>query len=283
MRALALDFERRSLAEREVPEPVIETGTQVLLRIREVGVCGTDRELAEFQFGFPPAGSDYLVIGHEAIGEVQEAGSDVRDLRPGDWVVPMVRRNCRPPCPSCVRGRRDLCTSGTLQERGIFGFHGYFCETAVDDVEDLVPVPASLADKAVLIEPLSVVEKAVEMALRLHQGEPRRALVLGAGPIGILAATILRLRALEVKVHSLEPATHPRAKLIESQGIEYLTSVAPAEPTSYWRQPVHPRRRCLVSNCSIRLGYASSWAEETPPERFRSNRWCSGTDGCRKR
>lgn len=225
MRALALDFERRSLVERDVPEPAIETATQVLFRIREVGVCGTDRELAGFQIGFPPAGTNYLVIGHEAVGQVLETGSEVPDLRPGDWVVPMVRRACQPPCPSCARRRRDLCTSGALRERGIFGFHGYFCETAVDDVEDLVPVPAALADRAVLIEPLSVVEKAVEMALRLHQGEPRRALVLGAGPIGILAATILKLRALEVTVHSLEPATHPRTRLIESEGIEYLTSV----------------------------------------------------------
>ncbi|MCP5118508.1 MAG: alcohol dehydrogenase catalytic domain-containing protein [bacterium] len=225
MRAVALDYEHRTLGQREVAEPAVASDTHVLFQVHEVGVCGTDRELAEFHFGFPPAGSDHLIIGHEAIGQVVEVGSAVENLRPGDWVAPMIRRSCEPPCASCARGRRDLCTSGGLSERGIFGLHGYFSDRAVDEAADLLRVPATLASRAVLIEPLSVVEKAVETALRLHQGEPRTALVLGAGPIGILAALVLRLRSLEVRVHSLEPADHPRAKLVETEGMEYATSL----------------------------------------------------------
>jgi|YNPMSStandDraft_1061717.scaffolds.fasta_scaffold01003_10 threonine dehydrogenase-like Zn-dependent dehydrogenase len=221
MRALGLSYANRRLEFRQVPEPSIVGPTEVLLRVREVGVCGTDRELALFRLGFPPAGEEFLILGHEALAEVVACGSGVRRLQPGDWVVPMVRRPCRPPCPSCARGRRDLCLAPEQRERGIFGLHGYLAEYAVDDEEDLIPVPPSLLDYAVLIEPLSVVEKAVETALRIHEGGAGRALILGAGPIGILAALLLRLRGLEVAVHSLEPEDHPRAALLIEAGIAY--------------------------------------------------------------
>ncbi len=221
MRAVVLDYEIRELALRQIPEPEVRSPSQVLVRIHEVGVCGTDRELASFRLGFPPPGEQRLVIGHEALGQVIAAGAAVRRLRRGDWVVPMVRRPCRPPCPSCARGRRDLCISPGMRERGIFGLHGYMCEYAVDEEDDLVPVPASLAERAVLIEPLSVVEKAVATALRLHEPGAATALVLGAGPIGILAALVLQRRGLAVAVHSLEPPDHPRAVLLGQAGIEY--------------------------------------------------------------
>jgi len=221
MRAVGLSYAGRRLEVRQVPEPSITAPTEVLLRVREVGICGTDRELALFRLGFPPAGEEFLILGHEALAEVVACGSGVSRLRPGDWVVPMVRRPCRPPCPSCARGRRDLCLAPEQRERGIFGLHGYLTEYAVDEEEDLVPIPPSLVDYAVLIEPLSVVEKAVETALRVHQGVPVTALVVGAGPIGILAALLLRLRGLEVAVHSLEPEDHPRAALLVEAGITY--------------------------------------------------------------
>jgi threonine dehydrogenase-like Zn-dependent dehydrogenase len=226
MRAAGLDFESRALAARSVAEPSISAPDQVLLRVRQVGVCGTDRELAAFRFGCPPPGESFLTLGHEALAEVAEVGRGVRRLRRGDWVVPFVRRPCRPPCPSCARGRRDLCVSGGYTERGIFGAHGYFSEFAVDSESDLVRTPAALADCAVLTEPLSVAEKAIETALRLHEPGPRTALVLGAGPIGMLAALVLRLRGLETAVHSLEPENHPRAKLLARAGVRWLASLS---------------------------------------------------------
>lgn len=223
MRAVALDYQQRRLELRDLAEPKLETDSQVLFRVHEVGVCGTDRELAGFHLGCPPSGDDFLVIGHEAIGQVVETGAAVKDLQPGDWVAPMIRRACHPPCPSCARDRRDLCVSPQIKERGIFGLHGYFTDYAVDEAGDLVRVPASLAARAVLLEPLSVVEKAVDTALRVREPGVETALVLGAGPIGILSALILRLRGLAVSLHSLEPADHPRARLLRDAGIEYLT------------------------------------------------------------
>ena len=108
MRAVALDFERRSLVEREVPTPEIARDDHVLFRVVEVGVCGTDRELVSFRLGYPPEGESFLVLGHEAAGRVIEVGAGVASLRAGDCVVPMIRRGCSPPCPCCARRRCDL-------------------------------------------------------------------------------------------------------------------------------------------------------------------------------
>src|SRR5207247_125180 len=145
--------------------------------IEEVGVCGTDRELAKFHLGYPPRGESHLVIGHEAVGRVVAVGGGVEFLRPGDWVVPMIRRGCPLPCRSCGRGRADLCLTGDYRERGIFGLHGYFCEMAVDRQQDLIAVPERLARFAVLAEPLSVVEKAIRTALRYREEPPATAFV----------------------------------------------------------------------------------------------------------
>ena len=221
MRTAGLDYELRQVAVRDRPEPGPIGANEVLIRIQESGICGSDRELAAFRHGRPPAGEAFLTLGHEALGQVVETGTAVASLRRGDWVVPMVRRPCQPACPSCARGRRDLCVSGRYTEAGIFGLHGYLREYAVDAEADLVRVPAGLAPRAVLVEPLSVVEKAVASALRIHEPGVRTALVLGAGPLGILAALILSLRGLEVSVHSLEPPAHPRAGLIERGGLRY--------------------------------------------------------------
>jgi glucose 1-dehydrogenase len=223
MRAAGLDYERRELTLRERPEPGAVAGDCALLRVREVGICGTDRELACFRFGFPPPGETFLTLGHEALAQVVEAGPHAKSVKAGDWVIPLVRRRCEPPCISCARGRRDLCVSGGYTERGIFGRHGYLSDYAVDSETDLVRVPPALLEVAVLLEPLSVVEKTVETALRIHEPEPRTALVLGAGPIGMLAALVLQLRGLEASVFSLEAPDHPRVRLLERAGVRYLT------------------------------------------------------------
>ena len=138
MRAVALDYEAHRLVERGVGEPRVAGPREVLFRVHQAGVCGTDRDLARFRFGYPPEGEACMILGHEALGQVVETGSGVTELAPGDWVVPMIRRACSPPCASCASGRRDLCLTDGYRERGIFGAHGYFCDWAVDDAEDLV-------------------------------------------------------------------------------------------------------------------------------------------------
>jgi threonine dehydrogenase-like Zn-dependent dehydrogenase len=221
MKALALNFDAHSLEWIEQDPPPFYANRDVLYRVHEVGICGTDRALAAFRLGVPPKDETKLVLGHEALGQVTDTRSGVRSLNRGDWVVPTVRRACKPACSSCARGRRDLCVSGRYTERGILGLHGYFTEHAVDSEEDLIRVPLGLVDFGVLIEPLSVAEKAIVRALAVHEGEPRTALVLGLGPIGILAAMVLKVRGYGVRVHSLEPDDHPRVAILRLQDIPY--------------------------------------------------------------
>ncbi|HYO83627.1 MAG TPA: alcohol dehydrogenase catalytic domain-containing protein [Bryobacteraceae bacterium] len=221
MRAIAIDYTRRELTDREVPEPGIRHQDEVLLEVLQVGVCGTDRDLAALRIGRGPDGDEYLVPGHEAACRILQAGPLAGDLKTGDIVVPQVRRPCAPPCEFCSAGRHDLCATGRYTERGILGAHGYFTERAVDRARDVFRIPADAAAHAVLLEPLSVVEKAVDVALRLHAGEPRRALVFGAGSIGLLCAAVLRLRGLECLIVSVEPRQSARARLVQAAGADY--------------------------------------------------------------
>jgi threonine dehydrogenase-like Zn-dependent dehydrogenase len=230
MRAMAVFPRERQLRIVEMPRPESKGEHDVVVKVREVGVCGTDREICEFHYGMPPVGSERLVLGHEALGEVVAVGSMVRSLSPGDLVAIMVRRPCKDAsCVACRAGRQDFCTTGDFRERGIKQADGFMTELVVDDERYLVRVPQALADVGVLIEPLSVAAKAsveLEAILRRYPWEPTglRALVLGAGPIGLLGAMMLVARNIETFVYSLEPADSDRARLVRSFGGEYVSA-----------------------------------------------------------
>ncbi|MBI5281189.1 MAG: alcohol dehydrogenase catalytic domain-containing protein [Candidatus Solibacter usitatus] len=225
MRALALDFRRRAPAVFDIAEPPPPPPGHALLEIHEIGICGTDRELASFSYAAPPEGESTLVLGHEALARLVH---DAPPFLKGDWVVPMIRRPCAPACASCSALRPDLCLTGNYLERGITRAHGYFTRFAVDPVGVLIPVPAALVDVAVLAEPLSVVEKAIATALRLHPLAPRTATIAGAGPIGLLTAFALQARGLSPTVVSLEPEDHPRVLTLRRASIPYLRNHSPA-------------------------------------------------------
>lgn len=223
--------------EREVrfvdhPEPQLLAPSQVAIRVREVGVCGTDREIAAGAHGAPPEGAPYLVVGHEALGEIVEVGTSVARLRKGDLVVPTVRRPCRDlRCRACGMGRPDFCLTGEFVQRGIRGAHGYLAERVVDEQRYMIHVPAELRDVAVLTQPLSVAEAALRQVEDLQSrlpwaeedgsaGRPasRVAVVIGAGPVGLLAALALRVRGYDTVIHSREPRGKKSA-LVESFGV----------------------------------------------------------------
>ena len=233
MKAVAVFASERALRFVEHPEPQILSPTQIAIRIREVGICGTDREIVAGAHPTPPEGERYLVIGHEALGEVVEVGTSVTRFRKGDLVVPTMRRPCREMrCRACAQGRPDFCTTGEFLQRGVRGVHGYLTERVVDEQRYMVPVPAELRDVAVLTQPLSVAEAALRQ-VEDHQrrlpwaeefegqgGRPpaRVAVVIGAGPVGALAALALRVRGWDTFIHSREPRGKKSA-LAESFGI----------------------------------------------------------------
>src|SRR5262249_6002091 len=157
MQALAVFPSKKRLQLFDVPQPKIQAATDVLLRVHEVGLCGTDREISSFEYGSPPPGSDHLILGHESLAEVVELGRNVRSFKPGDLVVAMVRRPCpHPECRACRAGRPDFCVTGDYTERGIKGVDGFLTDYVVEDEPYLVKVPRALADVAVLVEPLTV-------------------------------------------------------------------------------------------------------------------------------
>jgi glucose 1-dehydrogenase len=212
-------------AVRDVPDPVTRDG-EVLVDVVRVGLDGTDAEIERGEYGEAPPGSDVLVIGHESLGRVA-AGTAA--LPEGTAVVASVRRPDG--CPNCARGEQDMCLWGTYSERGILRLHGYCAERYAERPEFLFRVPDEIADVAVLLEPLTISEKgwrhAVAAQRRMTVWEPARALVTGAGTVGILAAALLRLRGLEVTV--VERTEKPeRRALLARIGAGYgATSVTP--------------------------------------------------------
>src|SRR6266446_3423401 len=210
----------------EMPKPSLDevaNGRGVLVKVLRVGVDGTDKEINAADYGNAPAGSDFLVIGHESFGQVEAVGSNVVEVKPGDYVVATVRR----PGSSIydLIGTNDMTTDDTYFERGINLRHGYMSEYYVDDAEFIVKIPRGLKEVGVLLEPTTVVEKGIaqayEIQRRLRVWRPRRAAVMGAGTVGLLATLVLRLRGLEVTTFGLTRKPYRNSDLIEALGAYY--------------------------------------------------------------
>jgi threonine dehydrogenase-like Zn-dependent dehydrogenase len=224
------------------PEPGILEKNHVKLRMLEVGICGTDKEIVRFEYGIPPEGSHYLILGHEGLGEVLEVGSGVTSLKPGDLAVPTVRRPCSMvTCAACRNKRQDFCFTGGFTERGINAQHGFMAEYVVEDAININAVPLRLREVAVLVEPLTIAEKGVTQLWQVQQrlpwtqnapeqprGEGLRAVVLGGGPVGLLGAMKLVLEGFHTYVYSLSPPGSDLAGMAASFGATFV----PAETVS---------------------------------------------------
>ncbi|MGP4022435.1 glucose 1-dehydrogenase [Actinomadura sp. 3N407] len=222
MRALTvLPGEPGSLAVTDVPEP--EPGeNDLLVDGLAVGVCGTDREIAAGEYGFAPPGHDRLVIGHESLGRVRDApfGSG---FSPGDFVVGVVRRPDPVPCEACAHGEFDMCRNGRYTERGIKELHGFASRVWTVEADYAVTLDPRLAEVGVLMEPATIVAKAWDQIEKVGGRawfEPRKVLVTGAGPIGLLAALLGVQRGLDV--HVLDRVTEgPKPGLVADLGAAY--------------------------------------------------------------
>jgi threonine dehydrogenase-like Zn-dependent dehydrogenase len=239
MKAIAVTPKRKEIGIIDQPEPRISSPGDVKLRMLEAGVCGTDKEICAFEYGTPPAGSDQLVIGHESLGEVVEVGSQVSTVKVGDLVVPMVRRPCpHDYCMACRADRQDFCFTGDFKERGIKEANGFMTQFVVDDEKYMNPVPRALRNVAVLVEPLTIAEKALAQVWQVQQRLPwgcpvtpgkaqahcRRAVVLGAGPVGLLGAMALVNCDFDTYVYARETRPNPRADLLEGIGAKYISA-----------------------------------------------------------
>jgi threonine dehydrogenase-like Zn-dependent dehydrogenase len=214
-------------------EPHINDSHQVKLQVLQVGICGTDREEVSGGRAQAPSGSDELVIGHELLGRVVEVGEEVKRVSSGDLAIFTVRRGCGH-CLPCHMNRQDMCQTGDYLERGIKGLDGYQAEYVVDHEQYVVRVPVELSDVAVLTEPLTITEKAIDETVRIQNSRlpdaaawpdwlyGRRSLVAGIGAVGLLAALALRLRCAQVYGLDIVDPDSQRPRWLKEIGGEYI-------------------------------------------------------------
>jgi glucose 1-dehydrogenase len=217
--------EKDSIHMRDMPDPKLKPD-QVAVKMLRVGLCGTDAEINHGLYGKPPDGDEFLVLGHENLGVVEEVGKKVKGWKAGDLVVSTVRRPCGK-CPQCKHGENDMCSSGEYTERGIMRRHGFMAQYYVESPTFMNKIPKEIRDFAVLLEPMSVVQKGIDHTFllqnRLKGWKPKFALVLGAGPIGLLAAAVLRVRGLRTVVTGREDPSAFNAQIAKQLGADYVS------------------------------------------------------------
>jgi glucose 1-dehydrogenase len=224
MKAITVEPKQPGSARYEdMPEPDPREGS-VLVEAVAVGVCGTDAEIVQGKYGWAPPGASRLVLGHESLGRVLDPG-ERGGFKKGDLVVGIVRRPDPVPCPNCAVGEWDMCRNGQYTERGIKEIHGFMSERWRSEPEYLIKVDPSLGLLGVLLEPMTVITKALEQIVAVGQRayfEPKTAVVTGAGPIGLLAALRLATRGLQVHVFD-RVESGPKPQLVADLGATYHT------------------------------------------------------------
>jgi threonine dehydrogenase-like Zn-dependent dehydrogenase len=195
----------------------------MLVEALAVGICGTDAEIEEGGYGWPPPGRDRLILGHESLGRVVDPGPSGFGV--GEHVVGIVRRPDPAPCPNCAVGEWDMCTNGGYTERGIKAVDGFMAERWRIEPEYAVRVDPQLDVLGVLLEPATVVAKAWEHIAAIGRRtfwDPRTVLVIGAGPIGLLGA--LGGAQAGADVHVLDRVeSGPKPALVNQLGATYHT------------------------------------------------------------
>ncbi|MBC8437442.1 MAG: alcohol dehydrogenase catalytic domain-containing protein, partial [Planctomycetes bacterium] len=213
----------------ELPKPqiaAIENGTGVLVRVLKVGVDATDKEINDALYGNAPEGCDFLTIGHECYGVVEEVGENVRRVRVGDLVTATVRR----PGGSIYDqiGTYDMTSEEVYYERGINLRHGFMTEYFVDAEEYIVKIPIGLSHLHVLMEPMSCAAKAIGQAYEVQQRmkvwRPQRAFVMGAGQIGLLSTLVLKLRGLDVYTMARSAKGTLNSEIVEGFEATYVST-----------------------------------------------------------
>ncbi len=230
MKAIAVTpGQPNSVHQRDIPSPELDSipdGKGVLVKVLKVGVDATDREINDALYGNAPPGDDYLVLGHECFGIVEEVGPNVKRVKPGDYVTATVRR----PGGSIYDaiGTYDMTSEETYYERGINLLHGYLTERFVDSEDYIVRVPQGLKHLHVLMEPMSCAAKAIQQAYecqrRMKVWQPKRAFVLGAGQIGLLSTLVLKLQGLEVYTVARAPGPHLKSSIVEGMECTYVST-----------------------------------------------------------
>lgn len=196
----------------EITEPPSPGPGEVLVRVRAVGICGSDMHwyqegcIGAHRAVFPQ------VLGHEPAGEVADVGKGV-NLKPGRRVALEPALTCGR-CEYCLAGRHNNCVSSVFM--GSPELQGFFREYALVPASNAVPLPEGINfAQATLIEPLAVILHILELT-RIGLGET--VAVFGAGPIGLLIAVAARIAGAS-KVFVAERVPH-RMRMAEEIGAD---------------------------------------------------------------
>ncbi|MBI2831216.1 MAG: alcohol dehydrogenase catalytic domain-containing protein [Chloroflexi bacterium] len=255
----------------ELPVPEIKQPDDVLIRVKEVGVDGTDLNMVKYGLQDIAEGRDEMAMGHEVVGIVEEVGRGVKSLVPGDIVAVTVRRGCGK-CHPCLHNQSDMCMTGLYTERGIHKLDGFLTPFAVEREQYIVKVPEPLKKLAVFSEPLSIAEKGIEQ-IRLIQsrlpwscphpehtflspewGKCKTALVIGAGPLGLLATALIRLSKAYTFNADIVPDDSPKANLVKSLRAKYIDSNA--------MTPVQVVEKCCAPTGMLNIIFEAAGAAE---------------------
>ena len=177
----------RTLEEREIPQPRDPGHGELTVRLRAVGVCGSDLHwYQDGRIGETPAVYPQ-VLGHEPAGEVVAVSPDVQDFAIGDRVAMEPSITCGH-CEYCLKGKHNYCLRGIFM--GGPEAHGSFLEYSTLPASNCTPIPVDVDYKtATLIEPLAVMMHMLELC-EIRPGDT--VAVMGAGPIGMLCAAVAR-------------------------------------------------------------------------------------------
>jgi L-iditol 2-dehydrogenase len=204
---------RVALKRAPVPEPKPD---QILVRVKSIGVCGSDVHYYQHGRMGPFAPTEPLILGHESAGEVVSCGAGVRTFAPGDRVSLEPGIPCGA-CEPCKRGHYNLCASvyfmGSAPNQ-----HGAFREYVAWDPRMAYRLPDEVSfEEGALLEPLA----AASYAVRLGGVAPgQRVAVFGSGPIGLLITRMARIAgAAQVLVSDVEPARLEKAKSFGATGV----------------------------------------------------------------
>jgi L-iditol 2-dehydrogenase len=221
----------------EVPKPVIGDH-DVLLRIRRIGICGSDIHVYH---GKHPYTSYPVVQGHEFCGEVAEVGPRVQSFRRGDLATAPPQIVCGE-CVPCREGRYHIC-----ERLKVMGFQapGVAQEFVSLPESALVKLPAGFTlESGALVEPAAV---AIHAVSRASSVAGRQVLVLGAGPIGNLVAQVARWR--QARRVLISDISDPRLEIARQCGIDCTVNSRAASLESYVAEVFGPNRADVAFEC----------------------------------
>jgi len=207
---------------------------EVMVRTIYTGICGTDRELVNglIRHSTPPSGKNFMVLGHEVIGEIIEVGKEVTNFKRGDKVVALVRRGCGK-CVGCRIGRPDLCETGNIKIAGIKAHDGFMTDFFVDKANYLVKIPDNVVgEDSVLIQPMGDIVKAIRTFLIVAEArfpwtcedstyECKNSMVIGSGSTGLLFSIILKSMGFNVTLVNRRGPTELEDRIVRQIGVDF--------------------------------------------------------------